>query len=70
MATVAIPHAIRVSPVEKMKTGTNSPVTRGLRSGKGVRSLISAGCSRTLDRNQTAPVGAYASANSPITLMP
>ena len=55
---MAIPQAISVRPVEKMKTGTHRPVTRGLRGGSGASSLISAGCSRTLDRNQTAPVGA------------
>ena len=40
-----------------MNTGTKSPVTRGLRGLSGASILISAGCSLTLERNQTAPVG-------------
>src|SRR5947209_1435442 len=46
------------------------PVTRVERGGSSASLRIIAGCSLTVDRNQTAPVCAYESANCPITSTP
>ena len=58
VAAAATVDETRVRASEKMNTGMKSPVTRGLRGGNGASKRIRAGCSRTLDRNHTAPVGA------------
>ena len=70
MATIASTATTRVSHEENASTATNSPVTRGARAGSVASSRISAACSRTLERYQTAFTGASTRASCPITVTP